>query len=608
MPDDNGVSGAQNLAKGAGKSVGKAGKTAGKAGKKITDNISEQISKLFKGKKKWLAAILAVVLFGICVLLIMAIVLLMLTSAYTANEGNKQNASAGSSLQQKGTFYPRLEEPVKGKESVNHTGKKVDDYYFNSTNPLEAAGYGMPNCTAYAWSRAYEILDSVPNLCTGNAQEWYGYNKTYDYYPYGATPRLGAIAVWSHGDSGHVAVVEKIEGDTVTFSNSAWQGTFFFLLEVDPADHPNYWTDDSWNLLGFIYIFDELVSGTGTRMSEMPLYIQYEEPWGSHTYGDNVIADSGCGPTSIAMVASYLTGNSITPNQVADYLSSSENGGRWGHYSPGVGMTHDVWDLCADHYGFKYVKKASGIDEAYEALQNDQVVINSQGSGIFTSGGHFIVLSGLWSDGKIKVNDPNDSSYKNYKDRHFSKSEISAGGVCYYVFDSYNLPSSNSTYIPESEKEFVEMFNTYFSKLGYSKAAICGILGNIYAECSMDSSTYFQDWIPDAGGAPGNSNGICQWYGDNCDRFRRDCPNWNKSVTAQFEYLAGTLDNDGQGSYNTKYYYYCTGCKAAIQSVSNTRSGAIQAAVYFRDYYERPNMGFDQSIRETKAAEYWNMI
>ena len=177
MPDDNGVSGAQNLAKGAGKSVGKAGKTAGKAGKKITDNISEQISKLFKGKKKWLAAILAVVLFGICVLLIMAIVLLMLTSAYTANEGNKQNASAGSSLQQKGTFYPRLEEPVKGKESVNHTGKKVDDYYFNSTNPLEAAGYGMPNCTAYAWSRAYEILDSVPNLCTGNAQEWYGYNK-----------------------------------------------------------------------------------------------------------------------------------------------------------------------------------------------------------------------------------------------------------------------------------------------------------------------------------------------------------------------------------------------------------------------------------------------
>ena len=47
------------------------------------------------------------------------------------------------------------------------------------------------------------------------------------------------------------------------------------------------------------------------------------------------------------------------------------------------------------------------------------------------------------------------------------------------------------------------------------------------------------------------------WYGDNCTRFKRDCPNWGVDVTAQFEYLYQTLIKDGQGSYNDKYYYWC---------------------------------------------------
>ena len=610
MPDDKGTSKAEQLVQESGKVAG----NVSRAGKKGAQSVADKVKKLFKGKNKYVAALSGTAVFCLCVFLIFAIVLLMITSVLTANEGKKKNATVGSYLRQIGTFYPRLETPVKGETSVNHTGKKVEDYYFNSTNPFEAGGFGMPNCTSYAWSRAYEMLDSTPNLCTGNAQDWYDYNKRYDYYPYGDEPRLGAIAVWSHDDSGHVAVVEKIEGNTVTFSNSAYSGELFFLLEIDSTEHPNYWDNSSWNFLGFIYVFDELVQsyGSGNRMSEVPLYIQYEEPWGSHKYGDHNIGDSGCGPTSIAMVASYLTGNRITPDQVADFLTSDECGGWWGHYVPGAGMTHDVWDLVAEHYGFIYVGQANGIDEACNELKNNRVIINSQGPGIFTGGGHFIVLSGLWSDGSIRVNDPNDSSWKNYKDRHFTKLDISissGSNTTYYVFDSYNTGSSEtSTYIPDSEAEFCQMFYKYCKQRGYSKAAICGMLGNIFTECSMSSSVYFAGWIPDAGGAPGNSGGICQWYGDNCDRFRRDCPNWNNSLMAQFEYLAGTLDNDGQGSYSTKYYYWCTGTKAALKSVPNTRSGAEDAAYEFMRLYERPNLGFDQSRRWNKASEYWDLL
>ena len=53
----------------------------------------------------------------------------------------------------------------------------------------------MPNCTAYAYGRAYEILGTRPNLCPNNAGRWYDYNVNNGYYPYGQTPKLGAIAV-----------------------------------------------------------------------------------------------------------------------------------------------------------------------------------------------------------------------------------------------------------------------------------------------------------------------------------------------------------------------------------------------------------------------------
>ena len=44
---------------------------------------------------------------------------------------------------------------------------------------------------------------------------------------------------------------------------------------------------------------------------QIPLYIQTE--YGNIPYGTGSIADCGCGPTAFAMVASYLTGSTITP-------------------------------------------------------------------------------------------------------------------------------------------------------------------------------------------------------------------------------------------------------------------------------------------------------
>lgn len=95
----------------------------------------------------------------------------------------------------------------------------------------------MPNCTAYAYGRAYEILGSEPKLSWNNAEQWYDYNKSNGYYKYGKDPKVGAIACWSYSyGGGHVAVVEKVENGVITLSNSAYSGdNFTFPQRVSPT-------------------------------------------------------------------------------------------------------------------------------------------------------------------------------------------------------------------------------------------------------------------------------------------------------------------------------------------------------------------------------------
>lgn len=165
-------------------------------------------------------------------------------SGSTKNLCDSLNDDTTDSNTNRANFTPRLEQPAGN-----------DRHYFSGENIFYASGYGMPNCTAYAYGRAYEILGTKPNLCGGNAEQWYDYNKNGGYYPYGNKAKLGAIAVWSHPGGGHVAVVEKIENGQITFSNSAYaRYDLFFYTNTVAEDDPNANIDDTWTLLGYIYI------------------------------------------------------------------------------------------------------------------------------------------------------------------------------------------------------------------------------------------------------------------------------------------------------------------------------------------------------------------
>lgn len=133
---------------------------------------------------------------------------------------------------------------------------KSNKYYYSSKNVFYKCGYGMPNCTAYAFGRAYELLGTEPKLSHHNAGQWYDYNKKYNYYKYGKTPKVGAIAVWakdnSH-DKGHVAVVEAVNGSNITISESHYKGVNFNTRCIK-KDSSNYLK--SYKFLGYIYVYD----------------------------------------------------------------------------------------------------------------------------------------------------------------------------------------------------------------------------------------------------------------------------------------------------------------------------------------------------------------
>ena len=132
----------------------------------------------------------------------------------------------------------------------------------------------MPNCTCYAYGRAWELLGSKPKVSTGNAGQWYNYNKNHGYYTYGSTPKLGAIACWDRYDSnkGHVAVVEQINSNgTILISESHYKGVNFQTRTIN-SNSSNYLT--SYRFLGYIYILegnvDPVVPTTFQKDSKYP--------------------------------------------------------------------------------------------------------------------------------------------------------------------------------------------------------------------------------------------------------------------------------------------------------------------------------------------------
>ena len=155
--------------------------------------------------------------------------------------------------------------------------------------------------------------------------------------------------------------------------------------------------------------YDSTVNG-------FPYFSQNDDRWNGIRYGGGNISTSGCGPTSAAMILKSYHFD-VTPKDTAALFVNTIG------YQTTIGSTC-FGALQNAPYNLT-VENTKSISSVVEALKKGiPVVANPQGPCDFTSGGHYIVLCGITSDGNIRVNDPNGNHYEMSKSKTWTPEYI----------------------------------------------------------------------------------------------------------------------------------------------------------------------------------------
>ena len=168
-------------------------------------------------------------------------------------------------------------------------------------------------------------------------------------------------------------------------------------------------------------------------IDEVPLYYQTDYPYIKFGYG--TMSTSGCSVTCLAMVATYLTDQVYTPEQMAYHFDGKE----LNHVQR---MNYSLEKMQLPH------KVTYNVREVLADLKEGKVAIAMMNeSSFFTDEQHFIVLAGINEDGRIIVNDPYEPNYtdasvhlKDAYDNGFEEYHLIQGFTGAWVFDKAAMP------------------------------------------------------------------------------------------------------------------------------------------------------------------------
>ena len=173
---------------------------------------------------------------------------------------------------------------------------------------------------------------------------------------------------------------------------------------------------------------------------EFPLYFQTDYP--NVRFGSGTIASSGCSITSVAMVATYLTGHAYLPDELARYFG-------------GYGENNiQRLEYASEQLRLPY-RKAENIHDVMKALEAGNVAILLMNHlSIFTDSQHFIVLKGLNDDGKIMVYDSYEPNYELWNLKRafvegFELNDILLGYSGGWIYDVSAVPEDPFIYEEE---------------------------------------------------------------------------------------------------------------------------------------------------------------
>lgn len=153
--------------------------------------------------------------------------------------------------------------------------------------------------------------------------------------------------------------------------------------------------------------YDGDITGNGLNLlgayQGLTYYSQADSRWANQLYTSTgnttqTMKSSACGPTSAAMIVSSSKG-AILPTTMAQLFVSN------GYRTANNGTAWSAYSFVADYFGFKDYAYTTSINTAIDYLNKGYYLIASCGSGLFTTGGHYIVIYGI--DGNtLKIYDP----------------------------------------------------------------------------------------------------------------------------------------------------------------------------------------------------------
>ncbi len=162
------------------------------------------------------------------------------------------------------------------------------------------------------------------------------------------------------------------------------------------------------------------------RYPEAPLYLQQD--YQGTRYGAYSVVTHGCGITTLAMTASYMSDKQYTVPALCD---------TYGRYCTEHGSDRTLFVHTPGDLGFYLKEQIFNASKAYEALQQGYVVVGLQHEGYWTRGGHYLLFEQVNENGLVLVRDSNIYNYNklegHYVDEHDWKT-VPGAAVSFWIY------------------------------------------------------------------------------------------------------------------------------------------------------------------------------
>ena len=173
----------------------------------------------------------------------------------------------------------------------------------------------------------------------------------------------------------------------------------------------------------------------------IPNYYQNDYP--DVRFGYGTVASSGCSVTCLAMVATYLTGHSYSPAELAGYV-----GWRGQNNMERLEQGSELLQL-------PYTKNTNWHVTEQALREGKVAIVLMNAKSPFTDSQHFVLITGISEDGRYYVHDPNRDNYGKWDLRDgfangFQSYAITAGFSGAWVYDKSEMPQTPFIYWEDS--------------------------------------------------------------------------------------------------------------------------------------------------------------